>query len=112
MRGQNRGQLTMLAAVTVESFVPAEHPFRPIKAIADRCFANMDAELSARCAAVGRPSIPPERLLKGQLLIALFSLRGKRQRLRAARLQHDAPLVPGHGGDRRALRPHSLQQEP
>jgi transposase len=79
MRGQNRGQLTMLATVTVESFVPAEHPIRPIKAIADRCLANMDAELSAMYAAVGRPSIPPERLLKGQLLIALFSLRGERQ---------------------------------
>ena len=59
--------------------MPATHPLRPIKAMADAVLKELSPTLDAMYSAEGRPSIPPERLLKSQLLIALFSIRGARQ---------------------------------
>jgi transposase len=69
----------MLCVGTVEDRVPKGHPLRAIKGLADECLKAMDAQFDAVYALVGRPSVPPERLLKGQLLIALYSVRSERQ---------------------------------
>ena len=61
------------------SHVPADHPLRPIKALADEALAGMSGLFEQMYAERGRPSVPPERLLKAQLLIALFSVRSDRQ---------------------------------
>ena len=78
MRGKPEQQLSMLVKRTPEQMVPKDHPIRRIKVIADQILATMEADLDRLYAKRGRPSIPPERLLKGQLLIALFSVRSER----------------------------------
>jgi transposase len=78
VRGQREPQLTMLAFVDMEARVPADHPLRTIKTVADQALAQLSAEFDGMYAEVGRPSIPPERLLKASLLIALYSVRSER----------------------------------
>lgn len=78
MRGQVDPQSQMFSYFSPESRVPADHPLRSIKAHTDRVLKELSGELDALYAETGRPSIPPERLLKGQLLIALYSVRSDR----------------------------------
>ena len=78
MRGQQDLQVTMLALVDLEARVPPDHPLRIIKALADQALAALSPEFNRMYAEVGRPSIPPERLLKASLLIALYSVRSER----------------------------------
>lgn len=68
----------MFTYFSPESRVPADHPLRSIKAKADAVLKSLSAEFDRLYAEVGRPSIPPERLLKGSLLIALYSVRSDR----------------------------------
>lgn len=79
MRGQLDPQSSMFHYFSPESRVPADHPLRRVKKLADRALAAISTDLNALYSSVGRPSIPPERLLKGQLLIALYSIRSDRQ---------------------------------
>ena len=69
----------MLAMVSIEDLIPSTHPIRPIKQLADTALGRMSDLFNEMYAADGRPSIPPERLLKALLLIALFSVRSERQ---------------------------------
>lgn len=55
------------------------HLLRKLRLLVDSALASMDDEFDAIYARAGRPSAPPERLLKGQLLIALYSIRSDRQ---------------------------------
>jgi transposase len=64
---------------SIDDRIPREHPIRPLKRLADRVLASMGEVFEGMYAAIGRPSVPPERLLKAQLLIALFSVRSDRQ---------------------------------
>jgi transposase len=75
MRGRREPQVSMLAFIDLEGRVPADHPLRSIKALADEALSY---ELDWMYSQVGRPSIPPERLLKASLLIALYSVRSER----------------------------------
>lgn len=68
----------MLSLVSPEQRVPVDHPLRAIKAMADEVLKGMTSLFSTMYSAVGRPSIPPERLLKSQVLIALYSVRSDR----------------------------------
>jgi len=78
MRGRRDPQITMLAFIDLEERVPQDHPLRTIKRLADDALAELSPELDAMYAEGGRPSIPPERLLKASLLIALYSVRSER----------------------------------
>lgn len=78
MRGHDTKQATMFSVVSPEHRVPQDHPLRPIKAMADEVLASMSRTFSRMYSKVGRPSIPPERLLKAQILIALYSVRSDR----------------------------------
>ena len=78
MRGHATGQTTLLWR-SPESMIPAGHPLRRIKPLADTALRRMAPALDALYAPGGRPSIPPERLLKAHLLIALHSVRSERQ---------------------------------
>jgi transposase len=78
MRGRPDPQTSMLAFLDPESLIPAEHPIRTIKRLADQSLAELDELFTAMYAEEGRPSIPPERLLKASLLIALYSVRSER----------------------------------
>ena len=64
---------------SVEQRIPKSHPVREVKALADRALGQMGDVFEAMYAEGGRPSVPPERLLKAQVLIALFSVRSDRQ---------------------------------
>jgi transposase len=78
MRGRREPQATMLAFVDLEERVPASHPLRVIKQFADRALAELSPIFDEMYSAGGRPSIPPERLLKASLLISLYSVRSER----------------------------------
>ena len=68
----------MLAFVDLDARIPADHPLRSIKRFADQALAELSPVFDHLYAAGGRPSIPPERLLKASLLIALYSVRSER----------------------------------
>jgi len=70
----------MLAFIDPESRIPANHPLRTIKQFADAALAELSPQFDRLYAAdgKGRPSIPPERLLKASLLMSLFSVRSER----------------------------------
>lgn len=79
MRGEVDPQSSMFHYFSVESRIPAEHPLRRVKKLVETALAAISGELDGLYARTGRPSIPPERLLKAQLLIALYSVRSDRQ---------------------------------
>ena len=68
----------MFSYFSPETRVPADHPLRTIKVDADAVLASLNREFDELYAEDGRPSIPPERLLKASLLIALYSVRADR----------------------------------
>ena len=78
MRGRVDPQESMFSYFSPDSRVPQGHPLRQIKGHADTVLASMSPEFDRIYAEIGRPSIPPERLLKGSLLIALYSVRSDR----------------------------------
>ena len=79
MRGRSERQSELLLGVTAEALVPADHPIRRIRAIVDRVLAELHEQFAALYKANGRPSIPPEHLLKASLLMGLYSIRSERQ---------------------------------
>lgn len=78
MRGHVDPQAGMFTYFSPEARVPATHPLRSIKAYADAALKSLNREFDELYADSGRPSIPPERLLKASLLIALYSVRSDR----------------------------------
>lgn len=87
MRGDASQQLEILSSVTPDTLVPLGHPIREIRAIVDGALAEISPVFDAMYAAAGRPSIPPEHLLKAMLLQAFYSVRSERQL--CERLQYD-----------------------
>src|SRR5687768_7299506 len=79
MRGRSPEQSSMLCLMSLESVVPTDHPLRGIKSLAEAALRQLSPVFDAMYAQMGRPSVPPERLLKGLLLIALYSIRSERQ---------------------------------
>jgi transposase len=69
----------MLLAITPDQMIPNDHPIRRIKPIVERVLRQLSPTFAAMYADRGRPSIPPEHLLKASLLIALYSMRSERQ---------------------------------
>ena len=78
MRGEPSKQATMLSLSSPEQRVPAKHPLREIKKLADAALESMSPLFNAMYAVDGRPSIPPEFLLKATLLMAFYSIRSER----------------------------------
>lgn len=87
MRGRKERQSEMLLGVTPDALVPADHPLRAIRVLVDEVLDRLSPVFDAMYSDIGRPSIPPEHLLKANLLIALFSVRSERQFCQ--RLQYD-----------------------
>jgi transposase len=78
MRGDDRKQAAMFSFLTLAQRIPADHPARQIRVLADWALERMDAELEKLYSGTGRPSIAPERLLRATLLMILFSVRSER----------------------------------
>ncbi len=79
MRGEAARQANILLALTPDQVIPADHPIRLIKPIVERALGRLSPLFDEMYAATGRPSIPPEHLLKSLVLMALFSVRSERQ---------------------------------
>jgi transposase len=79
MRGENTKQSSMLILMSPETRVPTAHPLRGIKRLADAALTELSPVFDEMYSSNGRPSIPPERLLKSMLLIALYTVRSERQ---------------------------------
>ena len=78
MRGDDRQPDAMFSYVSAEQRVPTDHPLRAIRALVDDVLRDMSREFDGLYARVGRPSIPPERLLRAQLLQIFYSIRSER----------------------------------
>ncbi len=78
MRGVEDRSDALFLYVSPESFVPADHPLRPIRKMADKALASLSGEFERMYSHTGRPSVPPEVLLKSLLLQILFSIRSNR----------------------------------
>jgi transposase len=79
MRGEENNQSELFHTFSVECCIPKEHPLRRLKKQCELALKSMDSIFEAMYSDVGRPSIAPERLLKSQLLIALYSIRSDEQ---------------------------------
>jgi len=79
MRGDRPPSQAMFYYFDLEQRVRPDHPLRPIKARVDGALREMSRALAAAYSRWGRPSIPPEHLLKALLLQALYSIRSERQ---------------------------------
>jgi transposase len=79
MRGADRRNDTLFSYVRPDSRIPKDHPLRQIRRLTDAALASLSAEFDALYAEEGRPSIPPERLLRALLLQAFYSIRSERQ---------------------------------
>jgi transposase len=79
MRGQVDDQLPLFHLFSVEDRIRPDHPLRDIKRRVERILDRMSSEFTRAYSTTGRPSVPPERLLKALLLMALYSVRSERQ---------------------------------
>lgn len=87
MRGKRDEQPGFVSLINVEQLIAGDHPIRAIKAMCDRVLEGLSEHFEELYAGQGRPSIPPETLLKGKVLQALYTVRSDRQL--CARMQTD-----------------------
>ena len=87
MRGLDERTGELFSYVDLEARVRADHPLRPIRAIVNEALAALEQEFAPLYARIGRPSIPPEKLLRAMLLQAFYSIRSERQLME--RLEYD-----------------------
>jgi transposase len=87
MRGGDERSGELFSYVDLEARVRANHPLRAIRAIVNQALAALEREFAALYAPIGRPSIPPEKLLRAMLLQAFYSIRSERQLME--RLEYD-----------------------
>ena len=78
MRGHDQEPIHLFSYVSLEQRVPADHPLRPIRQITDRVLATLSPKFTAMYSKIGRPSIPPEKLLRALLLQVLYTVRSER----------------------------------
>lgn len=78
MRKPDHQQPRLFYSFCPESLIPEDHPLRPIKRMVEESLKALDDRFAKMYSSFGRPSIPPERLLKGLLLQVLFTIRSER----------------------------------
>jgi transposase len=78
MRGNDGKQGELFSYVSLESRVPRNHPLRRIRDMVDEALEELDGDFEGMYSAIGRPSIPPEQLLRALLLQMLYSVRSER----------------------------------
>ncbi|HJQ17238.1 MAG TPA: IS5 family transposase [Allosphingosinicella sp.] len=78
MRGRDDRSEGLFSYIRLEERVPADHPLRRIRALADEALASLNDRFADLYSWTGRPSIPPEMLLRATLLQAFFSVRSER----------------------------------
>lgn len=86
MRGTPDYQSQIYYAIDIEAWIAPDHPLRAVKQRADAVLGTLRAEFDSAYSRMGRPSIPPEMLLKALLLQALYSIRSERQLVEQMRM--------------------------
>ena len=79
MRGTDEASGSLFSYVDLEARIPARHPLRTIRQVVNEALSSLDAEFETLYTDFGRPSIPPERLIRASLIQILFSVRSERQ---------------------------------
>lgn len=79
MRGKDQRSGSLFSYVDIEARVPAGHPLRQVRELVNATLAKLDERLAGLYSGEGRPSIPPERLIRSSLLQLLYSIRSERQ---------------------------------
>jgi len=79
MRGEDCESGALFSYVSCEARVPSDHPLRAIRAIVDEALEVLSPEFERLYSKVGRPSIPPEKLLRALLVQAFYTIRSERQ---------------------------------
>ena len=79
MRGEDQRSEGFFSYVRLETRIPADHPLRPIRELVDATLQELSGEFDKLYSREGRPSIPPERLLRALLLQAFYTVRSERQ---------------------------------
>src|ERR1700691_4708121 len=87
MRGGDERSGSLFSYVDLEARVGQDHPLRTIRLIVNEALSALAGEFSALYSPIGRPSIPPEKLLRAMLLQAFYSIRSERQLME--RLEYD-----------------------
>jgi len=78
MRGDDEQSGHLFSYLSPEQRVPSDHPLRRIRGMTDEALRRLSPRFEAMYAKTGRPSIPPEHLLRGLLLQVLYSVRSER----------------------------------
>src|SRR6202142_1294199 len=78
MRGIDHQQSQMFSYLSPETRVRKNHPLRAIRLMVDEILGQLSRRFESMYASAGRPSIPPEKLLRAQLLQMLYSIRSER----------------------------------
>lgn len=79
MRGTDEASGSLFSYVDLEERIPARHPLRKVQQVVNDALRSLDADFEALYTDFGRPSIPPERLIRASLIQILFSIRSERQ---------------------------------
>jgi hypothetical protein len=95
MRGSDYQQADMFSYLSPEQRVPEDHPLRTLEAMKDEILGAMSPLFDTMYASDGRPSIPPEKLLRAQLLQMLYSVRS--ERLRWKKSTTEGPFINREG---------------
>jgi len=79
MRGELEDSEGMFSYITPAQRVPKDHPLRPIRAMVDAALKELSPTFQRLYSPIGRPSIPPERLIRASVLQMLYTIRSERQ---------------------------------
>lgn len=79
MRGDSTNQGELFSYVSLEARIPDNHPIRKVRKIVDTALAEIEPAFNDMYSSVGRPSIPPEQLIRSMLLQIFFTIRSERQ---------------------------------
>jgi transposase len=77
MRGNEAPQVNLFSYVHLEDRIPRRHPLRSMRRMVDQALAGLDGAFAAMYATTGRPSVPPERMLRALLLQIVYSIRSE-----------------------------------
>jgi transposase len=79
MRSPDEPQDELFCTISIESMIPPDHPLRAILAVANRALRRMEPQFQKLYSATGRPSVPPEQVLRAMLLLTLYGFRSERR---------------------------------
>ncbi len=110
MRGDDEQSGHLFSYLSPEQRVPADHPLRPIREMTDAALTRLSPRFAWLYAQTGRPSVPPEQLLRALLLQVLYSIRSERMLMEQLEYNLLFRWFVGLGDGRRGLDPDDLHK--